>query len=491
MKNYKYYFLAFLGITLSLQGCKKFLEEDLYSQLAPGNFLTTQEGLESVLFSSYATTANMLTNNSIYVLGPEEFTTDIMIQSGDNVESTISQYINFQFHPALDFLTTNWDPPYQSIRNANIVLENADQAKVSDAQKTLYKAESRFLRAVNYYKLYLFFGPVPLRTSTTQELQMAKATDAEMKTFIESELLAVQPDLPDPGKEVAYGRAHKAAVKGYLAKFYLNTKQWKKAADMCQEIIDLKRYKLFDTYVNLFKVENERNLEYIWVRPAKASTDRKNANSWMNTSFPENFASDPKTGLTFKNTWVNWPNEFRLLDGFYNSFETGDLRKNLILSEYVDNTGKTISLLNNNNTRSFKYWPDPNATGASHGNDIPEIRYADILLARAEALNEMNGPNQESVDLINAVRKRANLGDKKLVDFVSKDALRDHILKERGWEFYSEGQRRQDMIRMNKYISSAIDRGKASAEAKHVLFPIPEVAITANPKLKQNTGYQP
>ena len=120
MKNYKYFFLAVIACSLLFQSCKRFLKEDLYSQLAPENFLTTREGLESVLFASYAFTANMLTNNSIMTLGPQEYTTDIQIQSGDNVESTIAQYTNFTFHPTLDFLSINFYVPYQAKRNANI-----------------------------------------------------------------------------------------------------------------------------------------------------------------------------------------------------------------------------------------------------------------------------------------------------------------------------------------------------------------------------------
>jgi hypothetical protein len=489
MKNYKYYLVVLVGLTIGIQGCKKFLEEDVYSQLAPENFLATQEGLESILFASYASTANMLTNNSIYTIGLNEFTTDIMMQSGDTPEATILQYTNFQFHPTLDFLSMNFDVPYQGIRNANIVLENVSKAQVSDAQKTLYKAEARFLRAVNYFKLYSLFGALPLRTSTTQDLAMARASDAEMKAFIESELLAVLPDLPETGKEVAYGRAHNNAARGFLAKFYMNTKQWQKAADMTQTIIGTAKFRLFDQYVNLFKVESERNSEYIWVRPAKASVDRRNANAWMAVTFPANFAREPKTGLTNLTTWSNFPNEMRILDAFYNSFEPGDVRQDLIISSYIDNTGKTVSLLNNNDTRSFKYWPDPAAAGASHGNDIPEIRYADILLSRAEALNELNGPSQAALDLLNEVRRRAKVGNKTLADLPTKQAFRDHLFKERAWEFYSEGQRRMDMIRMDKFISNALARGKSNAQPFHVLFPIPQVSLTANPLLVQNPGY--
>jgi len=145
--------------------------------------------------------------------------------------------------------------------------------------------------------------------------------------------------------------------------------------------------------------------------------------------------------------------------------------------------------LGNDKIRSFKYLPDRDAKGASHGNDIPEIRYADILLSRAEALNELNGPNQESINLINLIRNRAGLGNLNLADFESKEALRDHILKERGWEFYSEGHRRMDLIRMNKFISGALERGKTNAKPFHVLFPIPQVVMDSDPSMVQNDGY--
>ena len=490
MKTIKHLGLFALAISIVTSGCKKFLEEKPYSQLVTSNYLSTTDGIESTLAAAYATAGNMKGNNSIYVLGPEEFSTDILTQSGDNVEAAIAQFINFTVNPTSDFLTGNYDPPYQTIRNANIVLENLDNVKgLTDKQKALYKAESRFLRAISYFKLYFRFGPTPLRTSTDDPVDMARASDDEIKNFIESELTAVIPDLPDPGKEAEYGRAHKAAAMGYLTKFYLQTKQWQKSADMAQKVMDLHYYSLYPVYKDLFKVENERNKEFIWVRPAKPDAKRLAANTWMNVSFPPNFYKDPVSGLTFQTNWLNWPNEFRILDGFYNSFESGDKRRSLIISSYITKSGDTVSLLNDNNTRSFKYWPDPEAIGADHGNDIPVIRYADILLSRAEALNEINGPNQESIDLINQVRSRAGLPDINLADFASKEALRDHILAERGWEFYSEGKRRLDLIRMGKYISSAHDRGKANAQDFHKLFPIPQEAIDANPLLEQNPGY--
>ena len=476
-------------VLLSFSSCKKFLEEKIYSQLAPENFLNTEDGIKSLLNDAYARAANMNTNNSIYVIAPQEWTTDILYQSGDNVERDARNFINFSWDPTIDFIGNNWDAPYQAIRDANLLLNSIDAVPITSQARDAYKAEFRFLRAISYYKLYFFFGPVPLRTEATMDLQLKRATADEMKQFIEAELKDVASLLPDPGGKLPYGRAHKAAALAFLCKFYLNTKQWQQCADVAGQIMSQFHYQLFADYQNMFSVANECNDEYIWVRPAFASSDRATANSWMNASFPDNFAEAPALGVKFLSTYVNWPNEFRIYDAFYNSFEAGDKRRNLLVTSYINNSGQTVSLLGSDNIRSFKYLPDPNAQGASHGNDIPEIRYADILLSRAEALNELKGPVQEALDLINEVRNRAGLENIKLSDVASKEALRDHILKERGWEFYSEGHRRMDLIRMDQFISGAVARGKVTAKPFHVLFPIPQVVMDSDPLLIQNEGY--
>lgn len=484
----KIYYIAILSSAICFSSCSGFLEEEVFSQLSPTNYLKTKEGLTSVLYEGYAKAANMNSNNSIYVLGPQEFSTDILYQSGDNVEATIKNHRDFNWDPTMDFLIQNWDSPFQCIRNTNIVLESLEDSDLSAEDKVLYEAEARFLRAISYYKLYFFFGPVPLRTSTTQELSLAKAPEDEIKEFIESELLSAVESLPNPGNEPERYRAHKAAAMGFLIKFYLNTKQWQKADDWTDEFLDSFNYSLHETYQDLFKVESEKNNEYIWVRPAVPSADRATANSWSNVSFPDNFKSAPEIGLVFRSTWLNWPNEFRIYDEFYNTFENADKRKNLMITKYINNSDQEILLAGNDNIRSFKYWPDENHIGAAHGNDIPEIRLADIYLSRAEALNELQFPNQEALQYINLVRQRAGLDDLESSDVTSQDAMRDRILLERGHEFYNEGHRRMDMIRHGKFVSDAVRRGK-NAQAFHVVFPIPQVVIDSDPLIEQNDNF--
>ena len=128
-------------------------------------------------------------------------------------------------------------------------------------------------------------------------------------------------------------------------------------------------------------------------------------------------------------------------------------------------------------------------------------RYADVVLAWAEALNEINGPTQEAINLINDIRGRAFDDESKkirLEDFAGdKGKLRDHILKERGWELYFEGLRREDLIRHGKFVEYANDPDKmgnrnpqGNAKDFHILYPIPnEVIVESGGVIKQNPGY--
>ena len=108
-------------------------------------------------------------------------------------------------------------------------------------------------------------------------------------------------------------------------------------------------------------------------------------------------------------------------------------------------------------------------------------------MTRAEALNELNGPTQEAIDLVNEIRNRAGVIPLILGSF-NKDSLRDAILREREWEFYFEGNAREDQIRHGVMISRARARGK-NAQDFHVLYPIPQRELDANSNLEQNPGY--
>lgn len=489
LKILTYGSVAFL--LLFLYSCSDTLEPEVYSETSPDNLFKSLEGIESVLFSGYANLAENNGNTAANVLGIEE-------SMGDNgyvVSSWTPTYQNYIMDPGSvhDWLYTR---PYEAIRDANIILEEIENAPISDALITQIRAEATFIRAASYYNLFMRFGGVPLRTSSDDELELARSSADEIANFVESEFQASLSGLPEPGQESSYGRAHKGAAHGFLMKLYLNTKQWQKAADEAQAIMDMGVYGLFPDYFSMFFVANEGNEEMIWVKTGQKDTGRSAGNSFMNFAYPyapSPFASHPRTGLVFPESARNFDDSnLFVFDSWYDTFEENDERKSLIITEYIGQDGELHNLANvddeNIGRRPFKYWPDDGAAGPGYGNDIPIIRYADVLLSRAEALNEINGPNQESVDLINQVRNRAGIGDLQLAEFSSKESLRNHILEERGWEFWWEAKRREDLIRHGKLIERAQERG-LPAQPHHVHYPIPQSVMDSNPNLVQDSGY--
>lgn len=491
MKKIAMYICLFV-LTAGLTSCKKLLDVTPNSEFSPNNVLTSENGIKSLLFSAYA--HQQTQQNSRFVINDSEMCTDMAFNSAGAENAQLMPIINFTWSTdVLTFQADMWAPNYISIRDANGVIENIENVKTSDLTKSLLKAEARILRAYAYANLYSFFGPVPLRVSTTQPGDLARATEEEMKSFIETEILESVADLPDPGKEEAFGRFNKGIATGILAKFYLNTKQWQKAADAAKAVIDFNYYTTTQhQFKDLFKVENEgiANKEMMLVLQCKNEVEF--GNWFMAGALPPAFKSTPQLPeFTYQSTMSNFGTQYRLRTAFVNTLAAADKRRSLICTSYINNANVAVNILNGDNARSFKYF-DNNTIGNNSGNDVPVLRYADILLCRAEALNELSAiPSAECFIQINKVRTRAGLPDLTLADAPNKESFRDAIFRERGWEFISEGKRREDLIRQGTFISSAIARGVSPslATADKVLFPIPQSEIQANKLCIQNKGY--
>lgn len=471
-----------------LQGCEAILEEPVKSQFTESTLLATKSGIESVLADAYSKEGGVRN-----VVKRGEMTTDILWQTGGGENGTAVPLINFRWDPSSTLEAFDWMNHWEEIRNANIVLANTPNATgfTNEADRTALLAEARFVRIWAYYQLWDQFGLVPIRKSLDDALELPRATDEEFKEFMETELKAIIPDLYETGKQPAYGRAHRGAAQTLLCMWYLNTRQWQNCANMAQEIINSKKFELYPNYNDMFALENEKNKEFIWVKTYLANSG--STNILLATNLPWDFYKGLDGGIdgVINEKWSNFASQYRFYDDFYYSFDPKDQRKGRILTKYEDSKGKVVDLLVDytDATRGMKYPPDPNASANNHGNDFPYFRYADVLLARAEALNELNGPNQESVDLINLIRNRAGLENISLSDYHSKDELLEQLLNERKWEFWNEGKRRRDLIRTNRFIRCAHDRGITNAKDFHVWFPIPQSAIDANSLLKQNDGY--
>lgn len=491
--TYKTYLYTLLVCSLLMgSSCKKFLQEEVYTQYDPDKFLQDESGIDALLTGAYARARIISYDSRNYTFMMNEFTTDVSFETGGGLERDALPFTEFTWQPNNSFLNSFWVKMYQAISSSNTVLQVSEGLK-SVPQETVNKisGEARFIRAASYYFLFNLFGATPIieipQGATPEEVeQIGKATPRAQKddfvNYIINDLEFAYANLPLEEKPI--GRATKGTALAVLAKLYLHEKDWEKVAEVTSRLMSYGYYDLAVDYKNMFSVAGENNKEYIYRAPCVAQSGFHN--NYMAHTFPPNYP--------IKSNWVNFGAQFRTYSAFYKTFEEGDKRKEVFVTNYIDNNGKQIELLEDengkalDNVRSFKYVPDPNAIGEAMGNDIVYIRYADILLSRAEALNEINGVNQESIDLLNQIRTRASVELKKNSDFGSKEAFREFVLAERGREFFTEGLRREDLIRHNKFISSARSRGY-QAESYQVLFPIPQQQIDANETLKQNDGY--
>ena len=220
----------------------------------------------------------------------------------------------------------------------------------------------------------------------------------EVGTFLTTELRAAADALPV--EQAEYGRITKGAALHYLLKYYMHEKQWQNALETANEIIGLNYYELEKDYASIFSAQNEGNKELMFVVRAEPLADYGN-HTYANI-LPGDYASP------YGNIVEGWSGH-RMPWEFYDTFDENDRRRALAQAEYTSKSGATVDLRASGDVGALplKYGIDPEATGTWAGNDKVLDRYAEVLLFKAEALNELNGPNQGSVDLINDIRKRA------------------------------------------------------------------------------------
>ncbi|WP_158285065.1 RagB/SusD family nutrient uptake outer membrane protein [Arenibacter aquaticus] len=467
---------------LALVGCEDGLDEKTYTTLSPNDFLTNAEDVEVLLNSVYGELRySDITRDAITL---NEVNTDIHIERNGGIFAANELMEEFIWTSSHSYLQSSWERRYRTIYNANVVLDNVPDVEMDETRKQEVLAEARFLRAFSYYLLYDFFGPVPLIVSSETAVtdRPARATEEEMVSFIENELIAVSDILPVSPPRNQYGRPTKGAALGILSKFYMMNKKWNEAADTALDVMDLGVYDLFTdgNRIELFSPENQRDNEFIFVANMSDTPNDVTGNGWLSHVVPRGYQWQYPPRAIFAA-------EFKIRSEFLELFEPEDERLDAFLFEFVNGDGETI-ILGEDDARSLKFPEYPNQDISRASDDFPFLRYADILLSRAEALNELNGPNQVSVDLLNLVRDAAGVDTFVVDDFSTKEAFRDFILDERGREFHTEALRRQDLIRHGKFIESANERGK-SAEDFRVRFPIPQTEIERNPSLTQNDGY--
>ena len=500
MKLDKIYIYVALILSSSLFSCEGDLEPQSFNELDPSTFFKSEDDAKAVVTGFYnrfnGGWAASFYNNSTFMANV--ITTDEMWSKwGDG--GIWARLNEFRWTPLTSETRdcyNSWVPAVTFATNTIEQLKTIEGA--SEEAKNRFIAEVRAGRAIMTWYLFNNYGPTPvvvdpeITTDPFTDFDPERPTTQWTVDFIESELIEAEKHLPSVYTDINdFGRFSAAAAKMARLKLYMHQKQWQKAVDVSGEIMALGSYDLVQSgYKMIFDASNEANEEIIWALPRTFDGTIGPSNTWMAGVLPGDF----RTEAIPANELVSW-NGFRTPWEFYDKYGAGDDRLEIMIKDYYIDGDNGPELIDGRATGRLagalplKYGIDPNREGARATNDLIIWRYADVLMLRAEALNELTALNAEAQQLVQDIRDRSNAGAIPASALVSQSSFRDFILDERGREFFCEGVRREDLIRHGKFVQYALDRGATDARPHHVLFPIPQGAIDANPKITQNEGY--
>jgi hypothetical protein len=491
MKSIKY--ISFLLLLLSLVSCKKYLDKAPLGTINSSNFFQTSDDAINAINAAY----QPLQRPKLYNM--RMWTSDIyagnsVVGAGggtDGIETV--QEANFTTDPSNSGVLDLYRGPYPGILYCNLVIQNVPGINMDTTLRNRIVGEAKFLRANYYFILARFFGDVPLILKPqipSDNLYPARTPKTQVYQQIIQDLKDAANLLPRresySGSDI--GRASKGAAIGTLAKVYLTLGDYTDAVPLCQQVTAL-GYTLNTNYADNFDPTHKNTSESLFEVQYNGSTtygffDDLNQASWTSTFMgPRN--------TTFVGGAYGWNQPTQ---EFINSYESGDVRKDLTVlyqgcPDFAGNVYLSSYSTTGYNVRKFLVPTSVSPQYNTSAEDFPVLRYADILLMEAEALNELGQTSQASAPL-NLVRARAGLPN--INTGLSQSDFRTAVLHERRIELAFEGQRWFDLIRINNgqyglnFLQSI---GKTNVTSKNLLMPIPQAELDANPNLKQNPGY--
>ena len=410
------------------------------------------------------------------------------------------------FRPTNPGLNGGWGQNYGGIAQVNDLLASGNM----DANQT---AQLRTLRAYYYWRLMDMFGRIKIITQPGVDSDQVDRP--VVFDFVVQELTEALPDLtPTAG----YSRITSGAANALLARLYLNgevytrpypytpgTGQtfWQEAIDAADEVINSGQYELDSSFESLFGPANVQSPEHIFIVPFDESTGQGMNFAQMTLHYPSQ--------LTWNLAEQPW-NGYSTLEAFYNSYDSNDDRQEAFFIEgpQVDAQGNPILDVAFDEADTFgpqvNYTPfinelAPNGSrqaGARMGkfsfkmgqrpdmdNDYTLLRYADVLLMKAEAVARQNSnwSDPTTLLLVNQVRERANAS-------TLTSLTEEEFLAERGREMFQESIRRTDLIRFNAWGNPWWEKPGHSADYKNVMpIPLPQIQATTDGSLTQHPDY--
>ena len=471
MKRLIYVFLVLAG----LSSCDDFLTEDLKGDYNSTNILSNEEQAQLAV--------NALYNAAAYSINLWKFgdvASDDAVKGGNDGDQAEIGYIDdFTVQSDNGVIAEFWQNTYETISRANNVIDGIKNTPMDATKKEQMIAEAKFLRAYSYFQLVNIFGEVPLKLypqNSDKNIYVGLSSVEGIYTQIEKDLTDAVV-LPVSYAVTETGRATRGAAYGLLAKAQLYQKKYGEALTSIQNLESLNLYDL-DSYENLFKLGNENSIETIFAicfLSNQVPTCSNALNQWLAPSI--------ESGYFFDNPTQSWVDIFteKQTDG------SDDLR----LDASIGRDGKTWL---NDNTFSSS-WSSTGYLVKKHNQPLTEVdagrkgdgglayiylRYADILLMKAECQNELHYPDLAEAPL-NRVRNRAGLAD---ISGKTESEMRSLIRTERRKELGFEFHRFFDLMRWGKEVATeALGSGFTWIEPRYY-FPLPQTELDSNLGIK-------
>jgi hypothetical protein len=517
------YLVALVFILCSLSACKKYLNEEVFSSSQSTNFYMNEQQGISALNGVYAGLRDT------YFTYANDYTFFSMLEAPTGTVSFSPGFetMNYSAKDLADIKKV-WDRMWVCVNRASMLIKLLKKEDINEISYKRIIAETKFLRSLCYFNLVRMWGDIPLNdgVETIADAYPAKVRQSLVYKQIIKDLESAAVDLPTWKQYAAYGnsgtgnllndykgyergRATKGAAQALLAKVYLTiassigsnanlydnafdkNEMYTKARDLCASVYTGGHdYSLIPEYVDIFKEVNENGKEDIFSIKFIEASDLKLGNSLAGMTAVK--------GLGILTTEVG---TLKSTSAFLSEFTVSDKRRAAtFFLEYINKSNVRVVYPSGIKPLTFKkYWSDYQisadnipmqptthvfktsaADKGRFGDDIPVLRYSDLLLMYAESLNAL-GDIANAKERVADVRDRAGLGR-----VLPVGSLTDLIIAERRRELCFEIQLWFDYQRLN-----IVQRYSPTlADVKYKYFPIPVSDLLMNPGLlPQNPGW--
>lgn len=488
MKRYIILVSTLLLVTSATQSCSNdFLDVKPTEQLSTQDLseLNNNVGAESLITSIYAKFLDWNMSSFAWI-GISSITTD----DADKGSSPGDAGSDKDLLDALTFTATTpsfkdvWEGNYQAINRSNQALQYLPQLTNADqALRSRLTGEAKFLRAFAYFTLVRSFGGVPLvdhvpaaGNENDRLMTLTRKSKEEIYAFIEQDLNEAIALLPDKSTYTGnnVGRASKGAAFALLAKVSLYQKKWQQVVNNCNLVTG---YSLTPDFAEIYKISGENNQESIFEIQGKGGLNQPGIQQYSQVQ-----------GARGAGGWgwgFNTPSQ-SLVDAYNAEGDTERRNATIIFRNSTLYDGRIVPATVENPYYNYKAYSSAFTGSDDSDANIRYLRYAEVLLMKAEAMNEM-GQTGAAVPFLNQVRNRAGLAN---TTAVSQADVRTAIWKERRLELAFEHDRWFDLVRTGQAQAAMSANGKTFVVGKHEVFPLPSsFMLEAGGLSAQNPGY--